>query len=286
VRFRLPGETEDRFAETTEITPGYFEVLRIPVIAGRALTRADRGRDVVVVSRSLAGDLWGTQSAIGRTIAIGNTPFDIVGVVADVATPRGLLRNAPVPAIYRALSSDSVLRVVVPRVLVAGGGMSPGAAAAEVKAIDPRVDVVVDSLSDNIDRQLAPHRMGARIAGALGLIAVTFASIGVFGVVAYLVQQRTREIGVRIALGARPGQIVGFILRSSSPALIVGLVVGFGAALAGSRVIESSLIGVSPLDPLAYAAVVIVLAAAAGVAVLVPASRAIRINPVTALRCE
>ena len=126
----------------------------------------------------------------------------------------------------------------------------------------------------------------ATVAAVLGLIAVTFASIGVFGVFAYLVQQRTREIGVRMALGARSPQVLGFILRSSSPALIVGLVVGFGAAVAGSRLIESSLIGISPLDPFAYAAVVIVLAAAAGVAVLVPAARAIRINPVTALRCD
>jgi ABC-type antimicrobial peptide transport system permease subunit len=128
--------------------------------------------------------------------------------------------------------------------------------------------------------------MGATVAAALGLIAVTFASIGVFGVFAYLVQQRTREIGVRMALGARPRQIVAFILRSSSPALVIGLGLGFGGALAASRFIESSLIGISPLDPLAYAAVVIVLAAAAGVAVLVPAARAIRIDPVTALRCE
>jgi ABC-type antimicrobial peptide transport system permease subunit len=89
-----------------------------------------------------------------------------------------------------------------------------------------------------------------------------------------------------MALGARPRQIVAFILRSSSPALVIGLGLGFGGALAASRFIESSLIGISPLDPLAYAAVVIVLAAAAGVAVLVPAARAIRIDPVTALRCE
>ena len=99
-------------------------------------------------------------------------------------------------------------------------------------------------------------------------------------------QQRTREIGVRMALGARSPQVLGFILRSSSSALIVGLVVGFGAAVAGSRLIESSLIGISPLDPLAYTAVVVILVVAAAVAVLVPAARAIRINPVTALRCE
>jgi predicted permease len=287
VRFRVPGETDDRLVEGTEVSPGYFEVLGIPVIAGRSFTRADRGQDVIVVNQSLAGTLWPAQHPVGKAIDINNTPVEVVGVVKDVATPRQLLRNASVMAVYSPLGPDSVSRGMVPRVLVASGGPSSSSAvAAEVKAIDRRVDVVISSLKDNIDRQLAPHRMGATVAGALGFIAVTFASIGVFGVFAYLVQQRTREIGVRMALGARPSQVAGFILRSSSPALVIGLVAGFGAALAGSRLIESSLIGISPLDPLAYAAVVIILAAAAAAAVLVPTSRAIRINPVTALRCE
>jgi predicted permease len=287
VRFRVPGETDDRFAEGTEVSPGYFEVLRIPVVAGRSLTRADRGRDVIVVNQSLAETLWSTQTAVGRTMTLENIPFEVVGVVKDVASPGRLLGNGLVMAVYRPLTPGSAVRGVVPRVLVSGDSLtSSSAVAAEVKAIDQRVDIAVYSLRDNIDRQLAPHRMGATVAAALGLIAVTFASIGVFGVFAYLVQQRTREIGVRMALGARPRQIVAFILRSSSPALVIGLGLGFGGALAASRFIESSLIGISPLDPLAYAAVVIVLAAAAGVAVLVPAARAIRIDPVTALRCE
>ena len=283
---RVPGETDERFVEATEVTPGYFEVLRIPVVAGRSLTGADRGRDVVVVNQSLAETLSPTQPPVGRTIAIGHTPFEVVGIVKDVATPTRLVRNGRITALYRPLTPGSASRGVVPRVLIAGDGPTSSSAAAAVKAIDPRVDVLVNSLEDNIDRQLAPHRMGATVAAALGLIAVTFAAIGVFGVFAYLVQQRTREIGVRMALGARPRQVVGFILRSSSPALLIGLGLGFGGALAGSRLIESSLIGISPLDPLAYTAVVIILAAAAGVAVLVPASRAIRIDPVTALRCE
>jgi len=287
VRSRVPGERGDRVDEVTEVTAGYFEVLRIPVVAGRSFTRADRGRDIVVVNQSLAEAFWSTRQAVGKTIALDNTPFEVIGVVKDVATSRGVLRNGSVTAVYRPLTPDSASRGVVPRVLVPSDGpTSSNAVTAAVKAIDPRVDIAINSLEDNIERQLAPHRMGATVAAVLGLIAVTFASIGVFGVFAYLVQQRTREIGVRMALGARSPQVLGFILRSSSPALIVGLVVGFGAAVAGSRLIESSLIGISPLDPFAYAAVVIVLAAAAGVAVLVPAARAIRINPVTALRCD
>ena len=287
VRFQVPGENDDRFAEGADVSPGYFEVLRIPVIAGRSFTRADRGRDAIVVNQSLAGTLWPAHQAIGKTLILRNTPFEVVGVVKDVATPGRLLRSGPIMAVYIPLEPGSVSHGGVPQVLMAGdGAISTSAVTAEVKAIDGRVTVMVNSLKDNIDRQLAPHRMGATVAGALGIIAVTFASIGVFGVIAYLVQQRTQEIGVRMALGARPRQVVGFILRSSSTALVVGLVVGFGAALAGSRLIESSLIGISPLDPVAYAAVVIILAVAAVVAVLVPTSRAIRINPVTALRCE
>ena len=287
VNFLVPGETDERVAEFAEVSPGYFEVLGIPLVDGRSFTRADRGRDAIVVNQSLAGTLWPAHQAIGKTLILRNTPFEVVGVVKDVATPGRLRRSGPIMAVYIQLEPGSVSHGGAPQVLVAGdGAISTSAVTAEVKAIDGRVIVMVNFLKDNIDRQLAPHRMGATVAAALGLIAVTFASIGVFGVFAYLVQQRTREIGLRMALGARPSQVVGFVLRTSSPALVVGLVVGFGAALASSRLIESSLIGISPLDPFAYTLVIIILAAAAVVAVLVPAARAVRINPVTALRCE
>jgi predicted permease len=287
VRVRVPGENEERFDDGTEVSPGYFEVLRIPVVAGRLFTPADQRRDVVVVNQSLAAGVWPGQHPVGKTITINNTPFEVVGVVKDVATHDRILRNRPTTAVYTPLTPNSVSRGMVPRVLVASNGpASPSTVAAEVKAIDPRVTIVVNSLKDNIDRQVAPHRMGATIAGVLGFIAVTFASIGVFGVFAYLVQQRTREIGVRMALGARPSQIVGFILRSSSPALVIGLVLGFGAALGGSKLIESSLIGISPLDPFAYLAVAGILACAGVVAVVAPTTRATRVDPVAALRCD
>ena len=126
--------------------------------------------------------------------------------------------------------------------------------------------------------------MGAIVATVLGIVATTFASIGVFGVFAYMVQQRTREIGVRMALGAQPRQVVRFILRSGSRSLMAGLALGCVGAVAGSKVIEGALLGISRLDPIAYGAVALVLGSAATVALYLPARRASRVDPVIALR--
>ena len=138
VRSRVAGESGSRVDEVTEVTPAYFEVLRIPVVAGRSFTRGDRGRDIVVVNQTLAEAFWPTRQAVGKTITIGNTVFEVIGVVKDVATSRGVLRNGSVTAAYRPLTPDSASRGVVPRVLVPSNGpTSSTAVAGEVKAIDP-----------------------------------------------------------------------------------------------------------------------------------------------------
>ena len=155
-----------------------------------------------------------------------------------------------------------------------------------VSRLDSRALVQTAPLAQNLDRWLSSSRIGAALAGALGVLALALASIGMFGVFAYAVQQRTREIGIRMALGARPPQVVWFVLLSSSRAIAAGVIIGFLGAAAASKVIEGLLFGVGRVDPLAYGAVAALLAIAGLVATALPARRAARVDPVTALRWD
>jgi len=141
-------------------------------------------------------------------------------------------------------------------------------------------------LSQRISTGLTPARAGAQIAGMLGAFALALATVGMFGVFAYAVQQRTKEIGIRMALGARPAQVVRSVIATSSRAIAAGFTVGFLAAVGGSRLIAQYLFGVSPLDPRAYLAVAAILAAAAFGASYLPSHRAAKIDPLVALRHE
>ena len=155
-----------------------------------------------------------------------------------------------------------------------------------VKGIEPRAHVRAEPLSANFERQMQPNRVGAALAGFLGLLALGIASIGMSGVFAYIVGRRTREIGVRMALGAEPVQIVRLVLGSTVRALACGLGAGLVLAAAASKLLAGVLPGVSPADPLAYAGVILLLGAAVALASAAPTRRATRIDPVTALRWE
>jgi len=137
-----------------------------------------------------------------------------------------------------------------------------------------------------LDRWLAASRVGAAMAGAVALLALVLASIGVFGVYAFLVQARTAEIGLRMAIGAQPRQVVAFVLRANAWATLGGIGAGLIGAMASTRLLREQLYGVSPFDPAAYAIAAMTLLLAAGLATWLPARRATRIDPITALRRE
>jgi ABC-type lipoprotein release transport system permease subunit len=158
--------------------------------------------------------------------------------------------------------------------------------AAVVKQIEPRAEVRAESLEANFDRQMQPNRIGAALAGILGLLALAIASVGMSGVFAYVVGQRTREIGVRMALGAEPRRIVHLVLGSSLQPLLYGFAVGIAAAAGASILLAHLLPGIQPADPLAYGEVVLLLTAAVALASAVPARRATRVDPIRALRWE
>jgi len=277
--FRLPHEPETASQEimTSTVSSGYFEVLRIPILAGRNFSPADTGRQVVLINQAMANRYFPGENPIGKTIDTGE-PQEIIGVVRNAFTS-GL--DSVEPFLYR-----PVFYQASPHLLVRNTPANMEAVTALIKSLDARAQIEVHALSANMDRWLSSARMGALIASMLGLLALSLASIGISGVFAYAVQQRTREIGIRMALGARPAQVAGVVVGSAARSLGAGLAVGLAGALAGSRLIRPYLFGLNQLDALTYAVVLATLAAAALAATYLPARRAMRLDPVKALHYD
>jgi hypothetical protein len=265
---------------TNEISGGYFDALRIRLLAGRSFVPEDMGRDVVIINEAATKRWWPGERPVGKTILSNGRIREIVGVVSDTYTNDLSSIEA---VLYFPLSG----RFAAPSVVVHDrGAASLERITAIVKQIEPRAQVRAEPLVDRFRRQLQPSVYGAEFGGLLGLLALMIASVGMFGVFAYVVGQRTREIGVRMALGAQPVEIVRLVLGSSLRALAYGLAGGIAGAAGVSALLVHALPGIRPLDPLAYANVVLLLGAAVALASAIPARRATRIDPVRALRWE
>jgi hypothetical protein len=233
---------------------------------------------VVLVNESMARRYWPGENPVGKTLFIGRESHEIVGVVKDTHTAR---LDQIGPTFYRPFSASPWAVM-----LIRADPSLPNIVATLVTRIDSRVRTRITPLADNIARALAPSRAGATLAGFLGMFALLFATIGVSGVFGYVVHQRTREVGIRMALGATPNQVVRLVLAGHSRALLAGLLVGFLGAVSGSRLLQRYLYGVSPLDPAAYGLVAVVLAAAALAASYGPARRATHVDPAMTLRTQ
>jgi hypothetical protein len=274
---RRPGNDDRRTyrAVAHHVTPGYFDLLRIPIVAGRIFDAGSADGDVVI-NESLARMLWPGEPAEGRVFLDGEAEKRVIGVVADARTE---LFNVASPAFYQATGAFSAVIVRNdPRAIAAAreviGRMAPDASPEHVEFVP------------SLDAQLGPSIAGATTAAAIGALALLLAGVGTLGVCSYLVNERIREIGVRLALGAQGRDVVRLLAARVSWPLAGGLLVGLAAALAMGRVVARFLHGISPYDPLAYAVVLGVLAVAAVVATFVPARRAVRIDPAVTLRHE
>jgi hypothetical protein len=264
----------------SNISPGYFETLRIRFLEGRNFTAQDATQSIVI-NESAAHRWWPGESPIGKSVLANHTVRKVVGIVADTYTHD--LHTSAEAMLCLPLSGP----VGVPVVLVHDRApASLERISAIVKQIAPQAQVHAEPLSANFDRQMQPLLIGASLAGFLGMLALIIASIGMSGVFAYVVGRRTREIGVRMALGAEPSQIVRLVLGSSLQTLACGLGVGFALAAAVSILLTRLLPGIKPADLLAYASVVLLLGLAVVLASIAPARRATRIDPVSALRWE
>jgi predicted permease len=260
------------------IDPTYFEVMGIPLLRGRHLS--SRERDVAVVSDSLAKALWPGEDPLGKTY-LDKT---VVGVVGNARTVSP--GDSSVTEVYLAMDDENrALAVLIVRVHGDPSRALPAIVAA-TKATDPRVAPSFALLRDRFDDRVRSARQLALVVSTLGIIALSLAAIGLGGLVSFSVSQRVREIGIRMALGARPFQVGSSVLRLFALPIGCGLMAGLAGAAGLSSVLRSQLYGLSHLDPASYVAAAILLTIVALLAAAGPLRRAMRVDPVTALRCE
>jgi predicted permease len=278
-------------ADFCPATDGYFKVLGIPLVRGRMFDDHD-GPDsphVALITQSLALERWPGQDPIGQAIEFGNMDGDlrlltIVGVVGD--THEYGLETKPRPTVYVNLRQRPRPQVSVAMLTSGDPGPIVTAARGIVRQLDPELPARFRTLSQVVAASLGSRRFNVILIACFGLTALALATTGVFGVMAYSVSRRTREIGVRIALGAAAGDVSGMILRQGLRTILAGVAIGAAGALALTSTVRSLLFGVSATDPLTFVSMAFVLVAAALFACYVPARRAARVDPVVALRCE
>jgi predicted permease len=282
------GETVHSLANA--VMARYFEVMGIPILHGRSISWADHENAprVAVVNQTFARLYFGKADPIGKRFGLGSPPkemIEIVGVAKDAKYVH--LREAARPMLYVPfLQYPSGLTEL--EIRAAG---DPSALAAtlrrELAAVDRNLPVLgVTSLGEQVAASIAAERLIAKLSSAFGLLALLLACIGLYGVLAYSVSRRTSEIGIRIALGARPGDVRWLVLRESLLLILLGSAAGLAAALAAGRWISSQLFGVAPDDPLIFSLATISMLAVGTLAGYLPARRASRVDPMAALRYE
>jgi putative ABC transport system permease protein len=275
-------------ADWNIVSPEYFTTLDIPIVAGRDFTSADRKGAVRagIVNERLARVAWPGQDPIGRVIDNEDGPITVVGVARD-ARYRSL-GDEPRNFLYIALAQQPWLRVsYFVRRSSTGGPDLPTAIRGVVRDFNRNLPVVSTmALSEYANLGLIPQRLAASVAGSLGAVALLLAAVGIYGLTAFSVARRTREIGLRMALGADRGRVLRMVVGQSARLTMIGASAGLLLAAGASQLISSLLFGVSTVDPWAFVGMPLALAAVATVASLAPALHAARIDPLVALRTD
>jgi predicted permease len=275
------------------VTPTYFDTLRIPLQSGRTFTDADNEKAprVAVINQAMAAKFWPNENPLGKRFSTKAAKGPLTEVIGVVQTGRykNVVEDPPEPFFYVPADQNYVA----------------------YRTIQVRTSVPPESLQRQIEaqvRELAPgmpisqvqtmtqalqgvngfffFRFGAQLTGTMGLLGLILAVVGVYSVVSYAAAQRTHEIGIRMALGAEPRDILNMVLRQSVVIVAIGLGIGLAAALAGTRAIANLIVGIKPTDPVTFITVVVLLSTIALVACWIPARRATRVSPLTALRYE
>jgi predicted permease len=304
-RYQGPDSDEGKGnAHYRPVMPGYFEALKIGLVRGRLLSDRDRhgSAPVVVINEATARKYWPGQDPIGQRLRIGYSvprladpePREIIGVVRDVREVG--LQEEPPAILYLPVGqmppvfSSMMVRLLPQGLLVrARGDTAPLAAAVQreiwaVDSLQPVTDVA--SMEEIVARSLGSERFNTLLLGLMAGLALVLAAVGIYGVLSYLVNQRTREIGVRLALGATRGEVVRLVLGQGLSTVGVGVALGVVGAIGLTRLLERLLYAVSALDPVAFIAAPVVLVGVALVSTWLPARRASRVDPMVALRAD
>jgi predicted permease len=288
-----PSVNADAGLGLNQVTPGYFETMRMRMVRGRSFAAHDRAgaAKVTILNETAVRHHFGESDPIGRRVQFPRpgdvVEFEVVGVVADARYES--LRVPPNRLAYVPIE-QAIDRVGRPSVVVRTSGSVTGIVTAirsEIREQIPGGLVGgVASLAHEIDEALLQERLVSILATVFGGLALGLACIGLYGVMSYSVQRRTREIGIRVAVGAQPGSVAWLVVRETVALVACGLVLGLPAALWTARFVERQLFEIAPRDPVAIGAALLLLVGVAAIAAFLPARRATRLNPVSALRCE
>ena len=269
----------------TRVGPDYFDTLGVPIVQGRGITSQDTGKQplVAVINETMARRYFKGGNPIGGVLRFGSGPVTIVGVAKDgkyqqlTEAPRGYL-YLPVLQNYR---PDSLVLV-----RTAGDPASVlGAVQREIRALDPNLPLFdVRTIAEHREISMFIPKMASTLLGLFGALALVLAVVGLYGVIAYTVAQRTQEIGVRVALGAARNDVAWLVLGQGLRLAGIGLVVGVLLALGAGQLLARQLVGVSPADPVSFGVTAFLLVVVAALASAIPARRAATLDPLVALR--
>lgn len=285
--FSVPGKPAEYDIEENAISQGYFSMIGIPIVRGRDFTEEEvrAGANVVIVTETTARKFWPGEDPIGKMLREGDkTDLQIVGVARDAQVSH----LGETPKLYVYLPAGPKEQSNLQLMIHGGGGFAAVVAGVRSAAAELDPDVVVDvtKFEDNLETWRVPARIVAGLAGSLGALGLLLAAVGVYGVVSYAVSRRTREIGIRMTLGADGRDVMSLMLSQSMRPVLIGGAIGIVGCAGFSWVLSSMLFGVSARDPIAFVFVPAFLLGIALLASYVPARRATKVNPIVALRYE
>ncbi len=282
-----PADGEEMSIYYASAGPGYFETLQMPLVEGRGFTARDTADApfVVVINETMARRYWPGRSSLGGRVRIGDRWAEVAGVSHD--SKYRSMSESPLAHMYFAVDQAyrSSMRLVVRT--TGDPDAVAGALRQTLQRIDPNVPLFeLQTLEQHLSFAFFIFEMAATLLGVFGVTAMLLATLGLYGVVAHSVGMRTREIGVRISLGATAGNVRGMVIRQGLTLAAIGIAVGLAGALGVTQLFASQLMGVSPYDPVSYAVTSLLLVATTAAACYLPARRAARLNPVQALRID
>ena len=278
---------ESMEVQYADVAPGYFATLDIPLIAGRDFSWSHTGKSqlVAIVNQEFVRVYWRGQDGVGKSLQVDGRQYTVVGVARN--SDYNELGGPPSSLLYLPLGQDYAASVTIEARTFGNPLLFARPVEQAVHSLDADLPLFdLTTLESRIQLATATQRMGGAFVGGFGLVALLLAAIGIYGVLAYTTRQRTHEIGLRMALGAEPRDVLRLILAQGGRLALAGIAIGLGASFALTRALTSELFGVSASDPLTYAGVSLLLCAVALLACYIPARRAMRVDPMVALRHE